>query len=396
MTDIDVPTISSANFAASLTLAVVMVHARVTRRVYPGFNDWMAAQVVLAAGMILLSLKAYLPPWMALLLGNSLLMLSQVFVYTGFVRFFDLPDRRRWPYYALLSGAVLSFAWLLHTNSPVQLRSSLFSLFVVVMMMRIAMALLVQKQLRGDPLVRLNLAAILMAMSFFSARALILWRVDTEDLFWDQQLLAMSFYVGIIYSILLVFGFLQLVQARTEGELQAAQAKTELLANTDRLTGAWNRRHFEHEAEREISRATRHKQSLSLIAFDIDHFKPINDRHGHQTGDEVLAGICKIVGSRIRNTDALIRWGGDEFLIMTPMTSAADAHTLAQVLRADISSHDFGPAGKVSLSIGVAEHLPPESLEVWLARADRGVYAAKARGRDQVVIDRAVPTGRST
>src|SRR5690606_12175569 len=156
---------------------------------------------------------------------------------------------------------------------------------------------------------------------------------------------------------------------------------------------AWNRRHFEREAEREISRATRHRQPLSLIAFDIDHFKPVNDRHGHQAGDEVLVGICELVGGRIRDTDALIRWGGDEFLIMAPMTGAADAHRLAELLRSVIVSPDFGPAGRVSLSMGVAEHLPPESLEAWLARADRGLYAAKARGRDQAVIAPAAAPG---
>lgn len=393
--DFGIPAISSANFVATLTLAVIMVQAHATRRVYPGFNHWMAAQVVLAAGMILLTLKAYLPPWIALLLGNSLLMLSLVLIYTGFVRFFDLSNHHRWPSYVLLFSAVLGFAWMLYTDSPAPLRSLLFSLFSAVLMLRIAMVLLMQKQLRGDPLVRMILTAILMAMGFFSARALILWRVSTEIAFWDQQLLAAAFYVGIVFSILLVFGFLQLVQARTEGELQAAQAKAEDLANTDRLTGAWNRRRFEHEAERETARATRYRQPLSLIAFDIDHFKLINDQHGHQAGDEVLTGICKLVGNRIRATDALIRWGGDEFLIMTPMTNAAEAHALAQLLRADIAAQDFKLAGKVTLSMGVTEYFPPESLEAWLARADRGIYAAKAQGRDQVMINLVAPASSS-
>ncbi len=238
---------------------------------------------------------------------------------------------------------------------------------------------------------RLILAAVIAAMAFFSVRALILLRVGMDNLVLDTQLLAAAFYFGIVFSILMVFGFLQLTQARTEGELQAAQARAEELANTDRLTGAWNRRRFEHEAEREISRATRHKQPLSLIAFDIDNFKPINDRCGHQAGDAVLTQLCTLVGDRIRSTDALIRWGGDEFVIMTPMTSATDAHALAQILRAEISAHEFESAGRVSLSMGVAEQLPSESLDEWLARADRGVYAAKAQGRDQVVVESTEP-----
>src|SRR5690606_18901284 len=115
--------------------------------------------------------------------------------------------------------------------------------------------------------------------------------------------------------------------------------------------------------EREIAKATRHAQPLSLIAFDIDHFKAINDRHGHQAGDYVLRKICAVALHRIRSADALIRWGGDEFLIMAPMTCAADAAVLAHALRADMALPDFGPAGRVTLSVGVAEYRPPESLE---------------------------------
>lgn len=378
---------SSAYFVANLTLAVIMVYARATRRVYPGFNDWVLSQVVLAAGVVLLSWGAYLSLWVSLLMGNSLLMLAQVFVYTGCIRFFDLPRHRRWPFYGLLAVAMAAFVWLIRTDGPASLRSLVFSLFTAVMMARVFAALAMQRELRRDPSVLLLAAAALVAMVFFSARALILWHVGAEAGVWNHRLLIASFYVGIVFSTLLVFGFLQLVQARTEGELQAAQARAEELANIDRLTGVWNRRRFESEAEREIVKATRHKQPLSLIAFDIDHFKAINDRHGHQAGDGVLTGICELILHRIRSTDALIRWGGDEFLIMAPMTCAADAEALARALCADMALRDFGAAGEVTLSIGVAEYCPTESLETWLARADRGIYAAKANGRNQVVVD---------
>lgn len=383
----DIQAISTAYFVASLTLAVIMVYARATRRVYPGFNDWVISQVVLAVGVVLLSWATWLSPRMFVLIGNSLLMLSLVFVYTGCIRFFDLPRHRYWPYYGLLAVAVAAFAWLIGTEGPASLRSLVFSLFTAIMMARVIVALVTQKELRSDPSVLLLYAAAFVAAVFFSARAVILLYVGPETDLWNQRLLAAAFYVGIVYSTLLVFGFLQLVQARTEGELQAAQAKAEELANIDRLTGAWNRRRFENEAVREIAKATRHKQPLSLIAFDIDQFKAINDLHGHLAGDQVLIGICELVLARIRTTDALIRWGGDEFLIMAPMTGAADAEALAHALCADLASGNFGAAEKVTLSVGVAQHHPTESLDAWLARADRAIYAAKAQGRDQVVVD---------
>ena len=382
-----IQSISSAYFVANLTLAVIMVYARATRRVYPGFNDWMRSQVVLAAGVVLLAGAGYLSPWLSLVVGNGLLMLAQVFVYAGCIRFFDLQRHRRWPYYGLLAAAVVALAWLVGTDGYASHRSLVFSLFTTVMMGRTIAALVTQGTLKTDPSVLLLLAAALVAMVFFSLRATILGYVGVGDELWNQRLLAAAFYVGIVFSTLLVFSFLQLVQARTEGELQAAQAHAEELANIDRLTGVWNRRRFENEAEREIAKATRHGQPLSLIAFDVDHFKSINDRHGHQAGDEVLMEICDLALHRIRSTDALIRWGGDEFLIMSPMTCAAGAEMLARALCADMAVRTFGPAATITLSVGVAEYRPPESLGAWLARADRGIYAAKAQGRDHVVVD---------
>lgn len=389
--DFSIQSISSAYFVANLILAAIMVYARVTRRVYPGFNDWMGSQLALAGGVVLLSGVAYLSPWISLVAGNSLLMLAQVLVYTGCIRFFELSRHRRWPYYGLLAVTIGSFVWLVGTGASPSWRSLAFSLFTAVMMARTVVALVAQKRLRWDLSVLPLLAAATISMAFFAARAVVLWYVGAEGVLLNQQLLAASFYVGIVFSTLLVFSFLQLVQARTEGELQAAQAQAEELANVDRLTGVWNRRRFENEAEREMAKAARHEQPLSLIAFDIDHFKPINDRYGHQAGDEVLIGICEVARHRIRSTDALIRWGGDEFLIMAPMTAAADAKMLADALSADMALRDFGRAGKVTLSMGVAQYHPLESLETWLARADRGIYAAKAQGRAQVVVEVATP-----
>lgn len=385
--DFGIQAISSAAFITNITLAVVMVHARITRRAYPGFDDWMTSQVLLAASIILLSLRAYLSPWISLVLGNGLLMLAQVFVYTGTIRFFHLPLHRHWPYYGLVLVATTGFAWLIAIDAPGSLRSVLFSIFMTFMMARITIALLVNKEVKKNASVLLFLAAVLVALLFFGARGLMLCYVGLDNATWNLRLLAASFYVAIIYSSLLAFGFLQLVQARTECELQTAQRQTEALANTDQLTGAWNRRRFECEAEREMARVARYQQPLTLIMFDIDHFKTINDRYGHQAGDVMLTGVCSLVRQQIRGTDALVRWGGDEFLILMPMTTATDAEALAQKLRASVASLHFGPASKVTLSMGVAEYHPGESLAEWLARADANVYAAKAQGRDRVVSD---------
>ena len=387
--DVSIQAVGTAYFIANLTLAMILVYARATRRVYPGFNEWVWSQIVLAAGIVLLAAAGQRSPWLAFVVGNGFIMLAQVFVYSGCLRFFDLRGYRRWPYFAFVLIAVATFAWLVGTDGSASHRSLVFSVFTSVMMGRTIVALVAHRIHRTERSALLLMAGALLAMVFFFFRAMILWYVGAGDELWNDRLMAAAFYVGIVFSTLLVFGFLQLVQARTEAELQVAQAQAEALANRDTLTGVWNRRRFENEAVREIVRATRHDHPLSLIAFDVDRFKTINDRHGHQAGDEVLVEICKLVHHRIRSTDALIRWGGDEFLIMCCMTSAAGAETLARGLRADMASTMFGAAGKVTLSIGIAQYQPGESLQAWLARADRGVYAVKSQGRDQVVIEEA-------
>ena len=378
-----VEAISSAYFVANVTLAGIMVHAQLTRRVYPGFSEWMASQLAVAGGVVLMAAGSVLPLWIPHLIGNALLMVAQVLVLTGSMRFFGWPLQRRWPWWVCFGIAVAALAWVVATGGAAAQRSLVFSIFTALATGGLVRALLRRQETRRDPAVLPLLAAGVLVTTFFSARAVLLMYLGFDAVEWNLRLFIAAFYIGIAYSTLLVFGFLQLVQARTEGELQAAQARAEEVANVDSLTGVWNRRRFETEAQREIAKATRHGQPLSLIAFDIDHFKSINDLHGHQTGDDVLREVCAFVQARLRIADALTRWGGDEFVVLTPMTTAAGAEALARSLCHALGSRRF-EIGRITLSTGVAQHRPGESLEDWLARADRGIYLAKDRGRDQV------------
>jgi PAS domain S-box-containing protein len=129
-----------------------------------------------------------------------------------------------------------------------------------------------------------------------------------------------------------------LLQARDETEaanraLQAANAELGHRATTDALTGAWNRRHLEQVAKTEIAAAGRYGQPLSLLMFDIDRFKSVNDRYGHQAGDLVLVELAQRVRPHLRAPDLLARWGGDEFVVVMPHTALTDAMRLAERLR---------------------------------------------------------------
>lgn len=159
-------------------------------------------------------------------------------------------------------------------------------------------------------------------------------------------------------------------------------------ARTDALTGVYNRRHFLSLAELEFSRSQRHSKPLSMILLDLDHFKQVNDSHGHVIGDQVLQSVAEQCRSNIRPADIIGRYGGEEFTILLPETDLAGARQLAERLRAQVSGSRVIVDGKpvcVTLSLGVsskAEDTP--NLAALLHKADEAMYAAKRAGRNRV------------
>ncbi len=136
----------------------------------------------------------------------------------------------------------------------------------------------------------------------------------------------------------------------------------------------------------EIKRARRHKTPLSIIMFDIDRFKTINDIHGHDTGDYVLKDISKIVSENLRENDIFVRWGGEEFLILAPETDIFHAKLLADKLRIIIREFHFSGVGNISSSFGVAQFDENDDTDSFIKRVDINLYKAKRSGRDKVEV----------
>ncbi len=179
---------------------------------------------------------------------------------------------------------------------------------------------------------------------------------------------------------------LQLTQhdlREANARLTRALAELECLADTDKLTGLWNRRKFDALLHSEVERCHRYHQPLALILFDLDHFKHINDKHGHIIGDQVLTSVAQTVTRHLRASDTLARWGGEEFVILTPLRLNA-AVALAEKMRQLIADQPIPPVGAISASLGVAELNRSESGEDLLRRADAALYRAKATGRNRV------------
>ena len=160
--------------------------------------------------------------------------------------------------------------------------------------------------------------------------------------------------------------------------------KLEMASSTDFLTEIWNRGKGYELLQHEHDRALRYDSHYSLIMFDVDRFKDVNDTYGHPVGDYVLTQIVKLVGDVCRRTDSFSRWGGEEFLLMLPETSLARAMVLAEKVRVSLSSYEFKYVGKVTVSLGVAE-CTEETLHVdeMLSRVDQALYRAKQSGRNR-------------
>jgi two-component system, cell cycle response regulator len=168
--------------------------------------------------------------------------------------------------------------------------------------------------------------------------------------------------------------------------------ETQRLAATDALTRVLNRRAFLDRAAGEIARIERYGGTLSLALLDVDHFKSVNDRFGHATGDRVLVTVAKTVSDALRGSDVLARWGGEEFVVAFPVIDASQARLAAERLRRAIESIEIPIEGRpealrVTASLGVAELSRGETIESVVERADAAMYRAKQGGRNRVEVE---------
>ncbi len=158
----------------------------------------------------------------------------------------------------------------------------------------------------------------------------------------------------------------------------------ERLATTDTLTKAFNRTKFNELIVMELERAMRFHHALSLLMFDLDHFKDVNDTYGHSVGDDVLKMTSDIVRRHMRRTNHFIRWGGEEFIVIAIEADLDNSVRLADRIRREIEGHTFDTVGTVTLSFGVTQLKPGDTVESFIKRVDDALYKAKENGRNRV------------
>ncbi len=195
-------------------------------------------------------------------------------------------------------------------------------------------------------------------------------------------------HLSVVMALGAAVGLLHVIAQVKEQAAEARLTATamEHLANTDDLTGIANRRQLQDVLDRQVSRAAE-DAPLAVILLDIDHFKVVNDTYGHHVGDTVLQRTAEVLSAQMRPSSLLGRWGGEEFLVIAPMTTSAQALVLAERCRASLAAAAFPVVGTITASLGVATHVPGETAWSLMRRVDRAMYRAKTQGRDGVVYE---------
>lgn len=202
-----------------------------------------------------------------------------------------------------------------------------------------------------------------------------------------QGTFTVSTFITLVLSTILIFFTYYLMSVSITATRR--QQELELISNTDSLTGISNRRHIERRLKEEFKRYQKTGIEFAVIMSDIDFFKNINDRYGHDCGDKILIEIVKDISRAVRSNDTVARWGGEEFIILLPATNSEHAATLAERIRKTISENRYDCSGdliSVTLTLGVSVTVPGDTMSDIIKRADVALYYGKQKSRNCVVI----------
>ncbi|WP_432722765.1 GGDEF domain-containing protein [Jeongeupia wiesaeckerbachi] len=369
------------SIAIYLTLAAFMLLMWQTRRVQPGFGVWALSDLILGVSLTLLVARQWLPTVPTAILGNAGLLATPVLTEWALRKALGRDDRAaRKTMLQHWGGAYLIWLLTLIIDLPLQQRGAAISAGLIWLNLRIVALLL--------PACRSSLPLLVIAVihalftALHAARTVRYLQIDRLEFFTHDPWLNAGLLLAALLLIARDMGFLCFTHARIEAELLDAQDTLLRRANEDVLTGLGSRRYFEDMLPVMQAQARRQHLPQTLLLIDVDHFKAINDRFGHQAGDHALIALADALRQIGRNGDLYARLGGDEFVLLLHDCSAEAAEALSQRLTDAIATHVRKPDGTpVSVSIGYTPLMPYEKLQIAYPRADRALYAAKAAGR---------------
>lgn len=379
---LDTPTVS---FIAVLVVCLesgILTALWIIHRDMRGVAYWAAGAACITIGMFFVLMGGMLPLPLYIVAANMSIFTGMILTWFGIEVFFDRPL----PYRAGAAiVAVLAFGLIYFTVIDLTTRPRLTFLIAVYAVLSALRAHAILRDLRPQTRFSQILAAVPLALqSLFSlGLAMAAWHTSPPEL--PSTLPPMAGWillVPMLLSLMVVFTAVLLVN-------QTIAARLKDMARSDPLTSALTRRAMEETAESEIARSRRHHLPLSLLLLDLDHFKRINDQHGHPAGDAMLRQFAEVVRQCLRREDVFGRLGGEEFCTLLPNTPLDGACQLAERIRHAVATHGMEAGGRplsLTVSIGVAglgEH--GNAWHELVQHADAALYRAKDAGRNLVV-----------
>ncbi len=357
-------------------LMAVVLYA--LKRSYPpaikGLGEWSLALVLVFVGGMLGGARDALPEPVSIALARTLMAFGVYGSYLGTQRFFGVASHIR-PWVGLLVIYGLLQLWFTVVSPNFGVRLGAANALVGTLFLLHA-TLIIRQGVNSLGRWLAAMVMLLMAfLQFMRLAAFFIWPMGNHLFDTSPHHLV---YVSSFAFCILLFSISTILMATDR-----LRVELEHLANHDSLTNAYTRRHMDDACRTELERCHRHGRKLCLMMIDMDHFKAVNDQHGHQAGDRVLIDFASNVNGLLRRSDQLGRFGGEEFVLLLPETTMDEALAVAERIRGLCAQSSTSPSCTVSIGV-TTSYKDTETVDTLLARADAALYRAKANGRNRV------------
>ena len=375
---LDVRTIVAITGVMACLMALVL---HFQRRSYPasiqGLDHWTAAPLLAFASVVFFGLRGIIPDALSITAGNTLLFLAVGVQLSGTSRFFGQPLPRLF-FPALLAASLIVLWWVgIH---PGQYADRIVFICLVLSALYVWHALVIWRQPVQSFASRFTFTVLALLTLVMLTRAVTTLHAPPASLF-DRTPIQMIYLVSLSFGLLLLtIGAVLMASERVRQELQE-------LVTHDSLTGALTRRALFDMGESELLRSRRNGTPLSVLMLDLDHFKAINDQHGHGVGDRVITDFVQRAHTQLRRPSILGRYGGEEFVAVLPDTDSRQAMAVAERIRSSATLQSDLPRCQVSIGVASTSPQGTETLTALIDRADAALYRAKELGRNRVELN---------
>jgi diguanylate cyclase (GGDEF)-like protein len=383
---LDVRSLLVAGVAINLYMGIVLVLYGSGQKMFPGYGYWLVAQFLYVAAYLFYGTRGILPDFFSIVLANTLPIAASMLRLEGVKRFTG--QGKFWLPNLLFPISVFVVFWYFSAQyDNVLVRNTFISFVGILLSLRIAHVLLKLRIFVVNILVDFFIGLLVAYAAVMAVRAVLFFFVpEVHNIFANHPLNMFFAMLSLLFDLSWSLLYVLLNGQKARLDILNLTVLLEKSASTDALTNAYTRRKFVELSEQELRRCIRHQRPFSLILFDLDRFKDVNDTFGHAAGDDALKQVASVCMSNLRESDIFARLGGDEFVILLTETDAQTAAQTARRLEEKVLAIDFPWKHQVRLgfSYGITSlQESDENIDDLMARADRHLYEMKNRRQNR-------------